>query len=107
MIVAVFTVGMVEMPLHHIVDVIAVGYCLVAAIRSVFVLGIVTIALVAVGAVGRVCSIDLKLMLVNMTFMHRVQMAIVEVVSVAVVSDRCVAAILAMLMRMVLVNLVI
>ena len=46
-------------------------------------------------------------MFVDMTFVQRVQMSIVEIVGVAVVSDRCVAAILAMLVGMVFVDLVI
>ena len=56
-IVAVVAIGMVEMPFYQIVDVIAVGNRLVAAVCPVFVLGIVTIALVAIRAVRRVGGI--------------------------------------------------
>ena len=59
MIVAVVAIGMVEMPLHKIVDMIAVGNRLVATVLPVFVLGIVTIALVAIRAVGRVGGIHI------------------------------------------------
>ena len=105
-IVAVSPVGMGEMTLHHIVNVIAVGNCLMAAIRSMPVLCIVTVACMAVGAVGRVCSIDLKLMLVDMTLMKRMQMPVMQIVGMAVVNDRGMSAIFSMLMGMALVDLV-
>ena len=104
--VAVIAVGMVEMTLHHIVDVIAVRNCLMAAIRSMPVLCIVAVACMAVGAVGGVCSIDLKLMLINMTFMQGMQMPVMEIIGMAIVNDRGMSAIFSMLMAMVLVHLV-
>jgi hypothetical protein len=106
MVVAVVAVRTVKVSVHKVIGVIAMWNNLVAAVRTMFVLGVVRAALVAVGAFGGIAGVHLDLMLVDVALMQRVQMAIVEVIGMPVMKDRSVTTILAVLMRMVFVYLV-
>lgn len=99
-------IWVVEVAIHQVVNVIAVGNCLMTAIRPVLVLGTMRSAVMAVGTVCGILCVDVEPMLVNMSVMQRVQVPIVKVVCVVIVNDRSMAAIFAMLMTMVLVDLV-
>ncbi len=105
MIIAVVAIRVVEVTVHEIVDVISVGNCLMAAVGTMLVLVAVPVTLVTVGAVGRIRGVYLELMLVDMAIVKRVQMSVMQVVGVVIVNDRSVAAIIAVLMGVVLVDL--
>jgi hypothetical protein len=105
-VVAMIAIWVVEVAIHQVVNVIAVGNCLMTAIRPVLVLGTMRSAVMAVGTVCGILCVDVEPMLVNMSVMQRVQVPIVKVVCVVIVNDRSMAAIFAMLMTMVLVDLV-
>ena len=92
MVVAVIAVGMVQVALHQVIHMIAVGHGLVAAPRAVPVTGLM--ALVVAGrAALRVLRADLQRM-----FLHQrgadgvVQVAVVQVIDVALMLDGGVAA---------------
>lgn len=106
MIIAVVAVRMVQVAIHKIVDVISVRDCLMAAVGAMLMLRAVSVTLVAVGTVGGIRGVHLELMLVDVAIVKRVQVSVMQVVGVVVVNDRGVAAILAVLMGVVLVNLV-
>ena len=76
-IVAVIAIRMMEVTAHQIVDVVAMGHCLVAAVRTVLVFRAVRTTVVTLGAIGGVGGIDVQCVLVDMTIVERVQMAIV------------------------------
>ena len=92
------------MAVHQIVHMIVMRYCLMAAVCSVLVFGAVCSAVVAAGAASRIRGADFQLVLIDVAFVYRVQMAIMNVVGMPAVQDRGVTALLSMLMRVVLVN---
>ena len=95
-----------QISIHQAVDMISVRNSLMTAIGAMLVICIVSIAFVTAGAVGGIRGVDLELVLINVTVVERVKVSIVQVIGVVVVNNRGVAAILAVLMRMVLVDLV-
>ncbi len=99
-------IRVVKMAIHQIVDVVAVGNGLMAAVRTMLVRRIVSVALVPVGAIVWVCGVHFEFMLIDVTVVKRMQMAVMQVIGMVVVDDRGVAAVFAVLMRMVLVDLV-
>jgi hypothetical protein len=92
MIVAVITMGVVQLAIDQIVDVIAMWHSLVAAIRAVGVPGIVTRSEVGC-AVRRVGLVHGEAVLIDVIAVGMVQTAVVKIVGVSVVPDRRVAAI--------------
>ncbi|HTF72479.1 MAG TPA: hypothetical protein VK638_58400, partial [Edaphobacter sp.] len=105
-VVAVVAIGVMQVPGYQIVDVVTVGNGHVSAICPMLMGGIMAFALMTVCAVRRVGGIHRKRVLIHMTFVQRVEVSVVEIVSVIVVLDRCMPAILAVLMGMVFVNFV-
>lgn len=105
-IVAVVAIRVVQVTVDQIVDVISVRNCLMTAVGPMLVLWAVPVTDVTVRTVGRICGAYFELMLVDVAIVKRVEMSIMQVVGVVVVNDRSVAAILAMLMGVVLVDLV-
>ena len=102
MVIAVIAVRVMQVAVNQVVDVISVGNGLVATIDAVLVVGIVSIAIVTIGAVRGVRGAYLNPVLVDMAVMRRMQVSIVQEVDVIVVLDCGVATIFAMLVRMVL-----
>ncbi len=90
-IVAVSVVGMMEMAVHQIIDMVAMGNGFVSASRAVLVVGFVGLARVVGRASGWIGGIDLKAVLVHMVRMRVVQVPVVKVVHMVVVTDRRVA----------------
>jgi hypothetical protein len=76
-IIAVIAIRMMKVTAHQIVDVVAMGHCLVAAVRTVLVFRAMRTTVVALGAIVRICGIDVQCVFVDMTIVDRVQMAIV------------------------------
>ena len=103
MVVAVVAVRVMEVTSHEIVDMVAVGHGLVAATRPVNVTLVVSGALMmGCAAIGVGCRY-FDYVFIDVTFVHVMQMPIVQVVDVAGVLDRGVPAIGPMNMGMVFV----
>jgi hypothetical protein len=79
----------VQMAIHQVVNVIPVGYCLVAAGRPVDVRLLMSGAVVAWCASLRIHRVHLNTMVVHMVAVRIVQMAIVNIIGVAIVLYRC------------------
>ncbi len=93
MIIAMPTMGMVEVAFDQVVDVIAVRHCRMAAVGGVHVRGIVALAYVARRAAGRIRSIDRDRAFVDVVAVHHMQMPVVQVVDVTAVLNGKVAAV--------------
>ena len=105
-IVAVIAVRMVQMPIHQVVDVIAVRHRRVPAARSVHVARVVAGAVVRHASVG-VGLRDLDAMLVVVIVVRAMQVPVVQVPHMISVPDGDVAAVGAMRVRVALVDLVV
>ena len=90
-VVAVAVVGVVQMAVHQIVHMVAVGHGRVAAAGAVHMVGGVAAAFVAVAAAVRIAGRHLNAVLVHVVAVGVVQMAIVQIVQMAVVFHRRVA----------------
>ena len=102
-IVAVIAVGMMQMPVDEVADVIAVWDRGVTAVGSVHVVGVMAIAFVGATAIGiRVGDFDG--MLVVVIFVRAVQVSVVQIADVIAVLDGDVAAVRTMLVIVVLVD---
>jgi hypothetical protein len=92
MVVAVPAMRVMQMPAHHIIDVISVWRSLVAALRSVSVLMVVAFAIVAGRAVVCVGAANRNAVLIDVTAVNVMQMTVVEIIGVSVVAYRHVSA---------------
>ena len=92
-VIAVAAARVVQVTLDQIVGVVAMGHRLVAAVRAVLVPGRVAAAVVGRRAGAGVGARDLEPMLLDAGRTHVVQVAVVQVVHVAVVLDGRVATI--------------
>jgi hypothetical protein len=99
-VVAVAAVGVMEMTVDEIVDVVAVRDCFVAATGAVDMGGVMSATGVFRGAGGRVERRESDAVFVDVAVMQVVQMTIVEIVDVIVVPDGGVAAAGFVLVRM-------
>ena len=99
-VVAVAAVGVMEMSVDEIVDVVSVGNGFVTAAGAVDMGGVMSAAGVFRGADGRVERRESNAVLVDVAVMQVVQMTIVEIVDVIVVPDGGVAAAGFVLVRM-------
>jgi hypothetical protein len=97
---------MVEVPPHHVVDVIAVGDRLVLAIRPVLVFGGVRAARVRRCAARRIFLVHLERVLVDVIAVRIMEVPIVEIVLVITVPDLEVPTVGTVRVGMALVNLV-
>jgi hypothetical protein len=93
-VVAMVAVGMMQVPVHQIIDMVAMGDRLVAAAR-----GMLVSAPQVRRAAGRIGRVDCDDMLVDVIAVHVVQMAVMQIVHMAVMADCGVAAVRAVLMR--------
>lgn len=103
-IVAMAVMDVMQAAIHQVVDVVTVGNGLVAAVRTMDMIGRVATALTVSAVIG-IDGADLQHMLVHVIAMHMVQMAIVEIVDMAVMLDGGVAAIRTVLMAVIRVML--
>ncbi|WP_020146750.1 hypothetical protein [Thioalkalivibrio sp. ALJ15] len=92
MVVAVVTMGVMQVAVYQVVHVVPVRNGLVAAAGTVHVIRVVTLALMVRGAVIGVRFAHLDDMLVNMVAMRMVEMTIMQVIHVSVVLHRGVSA---------------
>lgn len=93
MIIAVPTMGVVEVAVDQVVDVIAVRNCRMTAVGGVHVRGGVAMAGVVRRAAGRVRWVDRDRAFVDMVVVHHMQMPVVQIVDVAAVLDGEMAAV--------------
>ena len=101
MVVAVIAMRMVQVPGNMIVDMIAVWYRFMAAVRTMRVIRFVTTTGMTRGAAIRIASGDADHMLVDVAFVRVVQMAIMQVVDVIAVTHGRVPATGPMLMSVI------
>lgn len=106
-VIAVSVVRMVQVTVDEVVDVVTVRHRLVAAVRSVDVVGRVGTAGVVGRAGPRVGVADGDDVLVHMVLVRVMQMTVVEEVDVAVVADCGVAAALAVDMVVVVMDVMV
>jgi hypothetical protein len=96
-IVAVVAMGMVQVTIHQVIDVIPVWHCLVAAVRTVNVRLVMFRTFVAWCAFLRIRRADLNAVVLDVIAVGMVQMAILKIVRVALVLHSRMATVRAML----------
>jgi hypothetical protein len=89
------TVRMMQASVHEIIDMVAMGHGFMSAGRAVRVC-----AVRLRGAPRRIGSIHRDRMLVDMVLVHVMEMAVMQIIHMAVVADRRMPAIWAMLVGM-------
>jgi ketopantoate hydroxymethyltransferase len=99
-IVTVIAVRMVQMAADAIIDMVAMGHCLVTAARAMHMTGFVTAAAMISGTNIRVRGRHFDHMLIDMPFMRMVQMAVMQIVDMTLVAHGLMPAAGPMLMRM-------
>ena len=92
-IVAVIAVGMMEVPVDQVIDVVAVRNCRVAAVGTVLVPLVVFAASMLGRACGRIGRADGQLVFFNLPAIHMVQVPIMQVINMVVVQDPRVSAV--------------
>ena len=92
MIVTVALVRVMQMPVHEVVDMVAVGDGGMSAVRAVHVTGFVPVAGVVRRAALGVFLGNLQHAFVGVTFMRMVQVAVVQVIDMIAVNDAGMAA---------------
>ena len=92
MVVAVPAMRVVQMPAHHVIEVIPVWCSLVAALGPVSMLMVVTFATVAGRAVVWVGAANRNGVFIDVSAVNVMQMAVVEIIGVSVVAYRHVSA---------------
>lgn len=102
MIVTVVAMRMMQVTIDQVIHMVAMRNRLVAAAFTMDVSGFMTAALVR-SATARVRSVDLQAMLFDDSILLVMQVPIMEIIDVAAVLDGDMAALRAMLVRMVLV----
>jgi hypothetical protein len=100
-IVAVIPMGMMQMSVDQVVDVVAVRYRLVTASWTVHVTRVVPTALVLRRAPIGIGRRHLYAVLVDVVAMHMMQMAVVEVVHVVAMANGCMPAAGTVLVRVI------
>ena len=92
MIVAVTVMRMVQVVADEIVDMVAVRDCLVAAVRTMLVSGVVFGAGMTAGALIRIHFGNLHRMLIVVVTVRAVHVPFVQVVDMVAMLDRCMSA---------------
>lgn len=86
-------VRMMQMTFHEVVDMIAVRYPLMTAVRAVGMVGLVGVTVVFRRAGSGIAAAGGDLMVVHVVAMQMMHVAVVQVIGVAVVPHRSVLAI--------------
>jgi hypothetical protein len=98
--------GMMQVALDQVIDMVAVRHGLMAAARTVFVASLMAAAIMVRGAGVGIVGGHVDHMLVEMVAVRVMQVAVVEIVHVIAVPDRGVAATWSVLVRVVVMDLV-
>lgn len=96
-------VRMMQVSLHQIIYMIPVRYGLVSTALAMNMAGLMSPADMACRAGCRICRRHFKRVFVKVTFMRMMQMPVMQVIHVALMQDRRVAAVRAVYVRMVFV----
>ena len=96
-------VRMMQVSLHQIIYMIPVRYGLVSTAFAMHMARLMSLADMACRAGCRICRRHLKRVFVKVTFMRMMQMPVMQVIHVALMQDRRVAAVRAVYVRMVFV----
>jgi hypothetical protein len=86
-VVAVVAVRVMEVSIHQVVGVVAVGHRLVAATRAMDMARLVAAAIMRRSAVGRVDGVDRQRVLVDVPHVRMMQMPVMQVIGVRIVLD--------------------
>ena len=70
MIVAVVSVWMMQVAIHQIVGMVAVGHRLMSAVRTVLVFRPMCVTVMSLAAFGRVLGVDIESVLIDVAFMQ-------------------------------------
>jgi hypothetical protein len=92
MVVAVTAMGVMQMPAHHVIEVVPVRRSLVSTLGPVSVLMVVTFAIVAGRAIVWVSAANRNGVFIDVAVMNVVQMTIMKIVGVSFVTYRHVPA---------------
>ncbi len=103
MIVAVITMGVMEMAVDKIVDMVSVRHGFVPAARPVYMIRLVARTAMFGRASIRIFLRDFDDVFVNVIAMHVMQVAVMQIIDMAIMLDGCVTAAGSMLMWMVFV----
>ena len=101
MVITMAIVRMVQMTVHKIIDVVAMWHGFVPAARAVNVACFMAVAVVIRGTNIRIDRANGNAVFIHMPLVRVVQMAVVQVINVAIMFNGGVAAVCAVLMRMV------
>jgi hypothetical protein len=104
MIVAVRTMGKVQVSADHIVHMISMWNGLVATVRAMPMASLMPFAAMRGGAGRGILAGDRECMLVDVVTVEMVQVAVVQVVGMAVMRDRLVAAACRVTVGMIVMN---
>jgi hypothetical protein len=99
-IVAVGAMGMVQVAIHQVIDVIPMGYCLVSAVHAVNMRLIMSGTAVGWCAFLRIHRVHLNAVVVYVITVRMVHVAIVKIIRVAIVLHGFMATVRAMLVAM-------
>ena len=94
------SVWVVQVPLHQVVHVVSMRHGFMPAVGPMDVIGLVRSAVMVRSASILVCFAFLQFVLVNVVSVNVMQMAVVEVIGMAIVLDARMAAIGAVTMDM-------
>lgn len=107
MVITMRAMGEVQMTVDQIVDMVSVRHGLVATVRAVAMAGLMSVAAMGGRASSRVLRGDTEPMFIDMVAVRMVQMAIMQVVDVAVMGDGRMPAVGSVLMGMMLMGRVV
>jgi hypothetical protein len=96
-------VGVMEVAIHQVVHMVAVGYRLMTAIGPVYMSLQMPRTLMFGRAIFRICSRYPYYMLIDMIPMRVVQMPVMQIIDMLIMHNACMAALRAMWMRVILV----
>jgi hypothetical protein len=91
-IIAMVVVRVMQVILDQVINVISMWNSLVAAVRAMNVILVVSQTVVVGSAGRRIGTAHLNLVLVDMIALNTVQMAVVKIVNMAIVLHRCMTA---------------
>ncbi len=101
MIVAVVAMRMMQVTIDQVIDVVTMRHCFVAATLTMDVAGFMATALMRHASAG-VCRIDIEPVLFDFSALLVMKVPVVQVIDMAAMLDRRMAALRTVLMRMIL-----
>ena len=104
MVVAMGSVGEVQVAVDEVVSVVSVGHSRMSAVRTMAMADLMPVAAMGRSACRRVLFGDVEPMFIDMVTMQMVQMSVVEIVGVAIMGDGRMPAVRIMPMIVVLMN---